>query len=167
MRPNPGARKFGCHTLRREPGWSQGITRVTVPGGLRPRDWGGGRESHRGNIWELPCSLLGPAQSRNAKVRQHQSPQLWEPRTILHAFGCHFPNACGPSLWLFPPPSSLSRLIQLLPEDSAQVSAPPESKPLGSTLPPAPPSVQRLAMPLRTLRTLTLPAGRLTRWELS
>lgn len=65
-----------------------------------------------------------------------QPPTSEDPPTVQHAVSS--PNLCGPSLNLFLLSSSYSKLILLLPRDSAQVPAPPKSRPLHSALLPVP-----------------------------
>lgn len=78
---------------------------------------------------------------RNRPGMQEQkhcySPQLLR-TPPLYNMQLSSPNLCGPSLNLFLLSSSYSKLLLLLPRDSAQVPAPPKSRPLHSALLPVP-----------------------------
>lgn len=75
---------------------------------------------------------------QECKSRQHcYSPQLLR-TPPLYNMQLSSPNLCGPSLNLFLLSSSYSKLLLLLPRDSAQVPAPPKSRPLHSALLPVP-----------------------------
>lgn len=93
-----------------------------------------------GSILGPSCSLLCSAQ-REGKSRQHS----WSPQPAGNRPPYTVQVAFPKSLWaplclqcLFPLLSSHSGLIPFLPEDSAEVSAPPKSCSLHSALSPAP-----------------------------
>lgn len=89
--------------------------------------------------WTLFSSLLCPSETgQECKSRQHcYSPQLLR-TPPLYNMQLSSPNLCEPSLNLFLLSSSYSKLLLLLPRDSAQVPAPPKSRPLHSALLPVP-----------------------------